>query len=221
MKYTSSILLSTLLTLTTASPLLTRQTPVYPPTSLSSYFDIVVNVTGLDLVPPINGHFLAAYQIAAGQDYVSVVPNTTIARVFYQNGTAEQVRYGQATIQTDSGEPPLSYGLNLPVVNPGLLTLNAGTGTHGLQLTQFPNPLTTVTTPSRGTFYAYQASPLDHLSFIAVSWASEDEDLPDNSVAVTLIPQCVNDYAGEDPYASTVDCYENVAAIDWTVYSAS
>lgn len=47
----------------------------------------------------------------------------------------------------------------------------------------------------------------------------EDETTPEGCTDVTFLPQCVFNGTVEE-FGNTVNCYEDVAGIDWTVYSA-
>ncbi len=101
--------LTTLLALSTSKPLTRRQAPNYPPHSQSKLFALVANVTSPshDLTPSIQNYVLSSYHIGAGEAYAILLANTsaTAARVFYENGTAEEVRYNRGTIVSDGGTP--------------------------------------------------------------------------------------------------------------------
>ena len=72
--------------LASAVPLAGRQVPHYPPTSLSTGFRLVANVTDptRDFTPPINHWVLSGIHTGAGTS--DVVLSAEDGRVLYQNG---------------------------------------------------------------------------------------------------------------------------------------
>lgn len=84
-----------------------RQAPAYPPHSLGTSFRLIANVTSADLSPSINDYVLTSYHLSAGGAAAVLAPFTTptTGRLFYLNGTAEDVRYRRASILTSGGTP--------------------------------------------------------------------------------------------------------------------
>ncbi|ORY59543.1 uncharacterized protein BCR38DRAFT_526865 [Pseudomassariella vexata] len=235
----NSIISLGLFGLASAVPLTSRQLPNYPPSSSSTGFKLVVNVTdpAHDLSPSVNGLFLQAIHTGAGlNDAVLQVDG----RIFYQNGTADEIRYNQGNILTDGGNPPFPSGIDVQnkdttdADGKHEVAINGGAGTKGVSLALFPVPYTILTFIARGTFVACdQFVPYYKQNFITIRYAYDiinpltsqfEHDIPQGCVAINLIPQC--DVLPQLPvpaiashqFAANVKCYPDVRAIDWTKY---
>lgn len=226
-----------------------RQAPMYPPSSQSNGFRLVANVTDptKDFTPSVNGFVLEGYHTGAGQGVgVLMAPSSTSSgSLFYENGTAYEVQYGQTTIITDQGGPPTPYGMTVQSVNETSafktgqhdVYINIGYGTKGVGLTSFPNPVATLSAGGASGWAvcnntllygsAFQLEP----TFATYTDADGNYDyqanVPDGCAPVAMLPQCaaLNDlpagsYSSHE-YANTVQCYDDVKDIDWTVYSAN
>lgn len=224
-----------LIGLASAGPLAFRQVkPNYPSKATSKGFNLVVNVTepSADFSPSIQNSFVTTIHTGAGLALVGV--NAQRGPVFYQNGTAEEQHYGQATVVTDAGTPETPAGLKLnKAKDDGAATagLDFGYGTPGIQLSAFPEPYSYLVPE---TFIACNES-LEYYQgqhFIIIKHAdvsvSENgtisHDVPENCAAVRLLPQCANladlskdAYASHD-YALDSQCYDNVAELQWGQY---
>ncbi|KAK0703086.1 hypothetical protein B0T26DRAFT_599712, partial [Lasiosphaeria miniovina] len=221
--------------------------PHHAPTSLSQGFFLVANVTdpSKDLVPSINGwvvqaaHTGPALDVAVLQSPTSSVPG----RIFYENGTAEQVRFGRSSVLTDTATPLTPYGIivqnstrfdaTYPTEHD--VFINGGTGTPS-SITNFPNSPYAVLQNNLGpgTFVACNNTvPYYGRKFITIEYAYAtfvgpdggflyDADIPDGCAPISLVPQCTTlnslppgAFASHE-FAATVRCYDNVAAIKWS-----
>lgn len=211
----------TTLSIAIAAP---TSTPIYPPTSQSQNFRLVANVTGTDLIPSINNYVLTSYHTGAGTAYAVLVSNDTetTGRIFYVNGTAEEVRYHDSDILSDGGTPLFPAGL---IINPAVdggeetVSINAGTGQAGTGLTQFPDPVPELTGTGLDGFYAC-VNELPSGSAVQLLAKPIGSVTPAGCADVSLLPQCSEGSGLEHPFGNTVNCYADVAGIDWTVYSS-
>ena len=207
-----------LASLATAAPT-TRQVPNYPPTALSSNFRLIANVTGADLATPINDYALTSYHTGAGTAYAVLVPNTTptSGRIFYVNGTAEEVRYNAANVLSDEGSPLFPGGVSINADN--TVSINAGAGEAGVGLKRFPVAVPELAYLGGGEFYGC-VKDLVFGSAVQLFFKAEGAPTPAGCADVSLLPQCSEGSGAEDASANTVNCYADVAGIDWSVYSA-
>lgn len=225
-----------------------RQAPNYPPASSSNAFRLVVNVTDptTDFTPSINDYVLTSYHVGAGEAYAVLQPNLTFTsgRILYENGTAYDVRFGAASVISDGGTPPFPEGLYVQnetefdykyTTQHNAMFLPGG-GTKGVGLAQFPNPIPYLANPGSGSFAACNNTlpygPAFSLVYAYATFTDADgnydyqKNIPEGCAEITLLPECatINDlpagsYSSHE-FASTQRCYEDVSAIDWTVYSA-
>jgi hypothetical protein len=193
--------------------------PVFPPRSSSENFRLVANVTANDLTPSINDYVLTSYHTGAGQAYAVLVPNTTptSGRIFYTNGTAEEVRYRRSNVLTDGGSPPFPFGI---VINEDeSVSVNAGLGSAGLNLANFPDPISKLSAVGKGGFYACE-KPLPSGPAVQVFTKAYEEETPAGCADVSLLAQCSEGTGVQHPFAQVSGCYADVAGIDWSIYSA-
>ncbi|KAL3418601.1 hypothetical protein PVAG01_10318 [Phlyctema vagabunda] len=208
-----------LLTLTTTNAFPTaRQAPNYAPTLQSSTFTLVANVTSHDLSPSVNDWVVSSYHTGAGTGYAVLVAADQGGREFYVNGTAEEVRYNEASIASDGGSPPFPFGI---VINEpaNSVSINAGLGEKGVGLTRFPDPVPKLHgAPNGGWFACNSALPFgDAVQLFSLPLG---DTAPEGCASVVLLPQCAADSGVEHPFTNIINCYEDVAGIDWTIYSA-
>ncbi|KAI0392402.1 hypothetical protein F5Y17DRAFT_361643 [Xylariaceae sp. FL0594] len=197
--------------LASAVPLESRQVvPHYPPNSLSTGFRLVANVTdpATDLKPSVNGWELTGIHTGAALNE-AILANAP-GRVFYHNGTASEIRYGQGSILSDGGSPPFPYGIYVQSESEHDATypaehdvnINVGSGTIGVSLLAFPNPYFYLTGPNsaQGTFVACpRVVPYYGVEYTVVRFAYDTIDpstslpvrnVPKGCTAITLIPEC-------------------------------
>lgn len=224
-----------------AVPLSARQVvPHYPPTLQSPGFRLVANVTDLstDFNPSINNWVFNAIHDGAGANDAVLLPNG--GRIFYVNGTAEDVYYGQGSTLTDGGSPayPFSIGVasedQTDVDGFHDVRVDGGSGTTGVQLTRFPEAYPTLKGIGQGTYVACnQTVPYYNTKYMTVRWTYDTIDpetalnvhqVPGGCVAINLVPECaVLDDVPEGSlasheFAATSVCYADVSAISWEEY---
>lgn len=232
----SAISLGVLAGLATASPLVPRQTvPNYPSTSTSKGFHLVVNVTdpATDFSPPINNYYVNGIHIGPPFALLGVTPEP--GRIFYQNGTFQEIYYAQSTIISDAAIPPSPFGLSLQpdadsdVVSTG--HLDGGPGTPGVGLSRFPEPYVFLRPE---TFIACNESiPYyqgQHFVIIKHAPVTVDEDgtieynVPAECIAVRLLPECTelnelpDDAYSSHEFAADSQCYDDVSELVWSDY---
>lgn len=224
--------------LAAASPIADRQVyPHYPDTSQSKGFHLVVNVTDpcKDFNPPIQNTYIASIHTGAGLALVGNSADEQYARIFYQNGTAQEKRFGGETTISDSGTPPFPAGFKL-VRDQGSETvstahLDAGLGTKGVGITAFPEPYAFLSPET----YAACNESLPYYQgryFIIIKQAQTTVDenggihrnIPEGCAPVRLLPECtpLNDlpdgsYSSHE-FAIEDRCYEDVKSIKWSEY---
>ncbi len=194
-------------------------TPLYPPTSQSSNFRLVANVTSSDLTPSINGFSISSYHIGAGQAYAVLDSDISTSRILYVNGTASEVRYNAANLLSDEGTPLFPAGVSIDSTT-GAVYINAGEGEAGVGLTQFPEPISELKGAEYGSFYACE-SELEYGSAVQLFYKLFGDATPAGCADVTLLPQCSEGSGAEDEFANVVECYADVSAIDWSIYLSS
>ncbi|KAK8128881.1 hypothetical protein PG984_009989 [Apiospora sp. TS-2023a] len=228
----STVLSLGALGLAAAAPLESRQVvPHYPPTQQSKGFTLIANVTdpSKDFTPPVNGWLLSGLHVGAGLNDASL--SSQVGRIFYQNGTAEETRYNQAHTLSDGGTPPFPWGIAVDAATDAAgvlhgISINAGSGQAGVQLAQFPEHYPILRTPAQpGTYVACnQTEPYYRQNFITVRAVYDNLPVPDECVAITLVPQCAELPAlpagslASHEFANEVNCYADVAAIKWSEY---
>ncbi|KAJ6786123.1 hypothetical protein PWT90_02479 [Aphanocladium album] len=216
--------------------------PYYPPTVNGNGFNLVLNVTdpSKDLNPPVHGTFVTSIHVGPAYNYVGQSSNADYARVFYVNGTAQDVRYGNSDIISDGGTPPFPEVLSL-VQDEGSETLstawlnagNGGKGNYKTGIAGFPNPIPELY-PST---YVACKEPLAYYGgkeFVVIKQAKTtvssdgkvEYNIPEGCAPLSLLPQCakLNDLpegsTSSHEYAATTRCYEDVNSIDWPKYHA-
>ncbi|KAI8631909.1 hypothetical protein F5Y19DRAFT_379694 [Xylariaceae sp. FL1651] len=240
----------TILTLGAASlvaavPLESRQIiPHYPPSSQSTGFRLVANVTdpATDLTPSVDGWELEGIHTGAGLDDAVLGSASGSGRIFYHNGTAAEIRFGGGSILTDGGTPLFPWGIYVQGEDDYDFTypaehdvsVNAGSGTTGVSLAAFPNPYTYLTGGAQGTFVACpRIVPYYNAQYIVVRFAYDTFDpdtalyvhnIPEGCTAINLIPECdtlpdlPEGSISSHEFAQSSKCYEDVSAINWPEY---
>lgn len=231
----SALSVAVLAGLASASPMTSRQVvPNYPPTSNSKGFHLVVNVTdpATDFTPPINNWYVNSVHIGPPFNLLGVTEEP--GRVFYQNGTAEDVFYARSTVISDGATPPLPFGFSLlpdegsDVVSTG--RLDAGDGTKGVVITRFPEPYAflrpeTFLACDEFVQYYQQNMIIIKQAQIGVDENGDiDYNVPDNCIAVRLLPECTElnelpeDAISSHEFAADSKCYEDVSELVWSEY---
>ena len=200
-------------------------TPLYPPKTTSQNFRLVANVTSSDLTPSVNYFVVDSYHVGAGEDYAVLSANTftTTGRIFYVNGTAEEVYYGTSNVLSDEGTPLFPAGIIINDPNTSgqrTVSIDAGMGQAGVGLTQFPDPISELQ-GTRGFDSGFYVCSENLLYGVAnqLFYYADGETTPEGCANVNLLPQCSEGSGAEHPDGNTINCYPDVAVIDWTYYS--
>ncbi|TQV98932.1 hypothetical protein V2A60_007371 [Cordyceps javanica] len=226
--------------LAAAAPTTTTTGPLYPETSSSNGFNLVLNVTdpSKDLSPPVHGTFVTSIHVGPALNYVG--QSSDAGRLFYVNGTAADVRYGNSNTISDGGTPPFPEVLSL-VRDQGSETLStvrldvgsSGPGDYHTGVAGFPNPIpelypsTYVACREALAYYGGKEFVIIKQAKTTVSQDGQVEyNIPEGCAPLSLLPQCakLNDLpAGSlssHDFAATTRCYKDVNSIDWPKYHA-
>jgi len=214
--------LALLSTLVSSAP---TSAPIYPPKTDGQYFTLVANVTAGDLTPSINSFVVDSYHVGAGEDYAVLVANTTdggdAGRVFYVNGTANDVHYGTSNLLTNGGTPSVPYGVSINVANATgfqTVSIDGGIGEAGVGLTQFPDPISELYFGSYANGWYACNNGLASGYAVQLFFKTEGTVTPAGCADITLLPQC-GEAAAESADGTLINCYPNVASIDWSYYA--
>ncbi|KAK2590638.1 hypothetical protein QQS21_011685 [Conoideocrella luteorostrata] len=224
--------------LAAASPLGERQVvPHYPTTSTSKGFHLVVNVTdpSKDFNPPIQNTYITSIHVGPPLGLVGQVQSADRARVFYQNGTAEELRYSKSNVLSDGGSPPFPWGIKLfKDPNSDVVStahIDGGKGDAGIGLTGFPNPYTFLY-PETWVACNESLPYYGGKHFIIFKQAqttvgkdgSINKNVPDGCAPVRLLPECtkLNDLPkgsqSSHEFARDSQCYPDVKSLVWSEY---
>ncbi|PNY23894.1 Uncharacterized protein TCAP_06164 [Tolypocladium capitatum] len=211
--------------------------PRYPGTALSKGFHLVINVTDdcKDLHPSIQNTYVTSIHTGAGLALVGNSPQPQYARIFYQNGTAEEKRFGAVTTISDSGTPPFPSGLKL-VKDPASETvstahLDAGLGSEGVGIAAFPEPYAFLTPETYAacneSLPYYQGRYFVIIKQVKLTVGENgrvNRNIPEGCAPVRLLPECthLNDlpkgsYSSHE-FAIEDRCYKDVKSIKWGGY---
>ena len=230
----TSITALTMAALAAASPL-ARRAP--PPTRIANGFNLVANVTGdKDFTPSINNWKVAEWHTGAGLGRAGLFPN--FGRTFYENGTADDVKYRHASLVADAGLYP--FGLQIDYSDPNAVlhaaTLNIGSGSSNFMLSDdrepfsFVDPLEYSGVPN--SFLACNETIPDlhrpdeyHITLNFLTGVYDGHyvlDVPDNCVTINLVPQCATledlpaGAMASHEFAQDVHCYDDVSSVVWS-----
>lgn len=206
------------LTIAAAATALPSQQPrTASTTSTSKGFNLVAHVTDPthDLTPSLEGQVLGAAHTGAG--FNAAVFYGTTGRLFYQNGTAEQVANRETTIVTDGGTPPFSFTLQVQPAGEArrILDISIGQGTANTVVAadggaQLVNGL------GEGTWLACnELVPYYNREFVTLQYAyGEGAEVPEGCAPIVLVPECaaLNDLPegslSSHEFATEVTCVE-------------
>jgi len=103
--------------------------------------------------------------------------------------------------------------------------INAGIGSPDIGLTGFPEPVHWLYGPGGevGSFIACNtpSPPLPYGAAITLNYLYEGEEVPESCTTINLLPQCAVGDGVVHEFGNTVNCYEDVAGIDWSIYYSS
>jgi hypothetical protein len=214
-----------------ASAIPRQVVPNYPPTSESTGFRLVVNVTdpSTDFPTPVHNSYLNSIHVGAGIDLIGVSADSQ--RIFYQNGTAEEVHYSTSNVLSDAGTPPFPQGFSLDgdsdVKTAGLTVAGVASNVF---LTRFPEPYSFLLPETFAVCDTYVEYYQQNMLIIrqTPSTVNENGDIvtnfPEGCVPVRLIPECAelatlpDDAIANHDFAANSQCYDSVSSIDWSQY---
>ncbi|KAK4465444.1 hypothetical protein QBC42DRAFT_261232 [Cladorrhinum samala] len=191
-------------------------------TSTSNAFFLVAHVTDSnhDLSPSVNNYVLSTAHTGAGMNaaILTSAPATS-GRIFYENGTADEVQAGQTHILTDGATPPVPFGIYIqdPSQPSSSIPINGGQGT--ISSISGSDPVLT-NGQGEGTFLACNETiPYYNLNFITLHYSYDASPaVPENCAPIVLVPQCTqlnalpdNAYSSHE-FAVQVPCYEDATA---------
>ncbi|KAI1086117.1 hypothetical protein F5B19DRAFT_480386 [Rostrohypoxylon terebratum] len=199
----------------------------------STGFKLIATIVNSDkkLSVPIQGAALEGAHVGAGLN-TAVLNITTPGEIFYQNGTAEDVRAGKVNILTDGGTPLYPYGIGIYInetspASPVAASINGGSGTLGVSLQAAKTGL------APGILHYGAASFMacdESLAYYGPSWKfavvkayETDKEkpiaIPENCVQINLHPLCASLPAlpagsvSSHEFANRIPCFESVSDI--------
>ncbi|KAK5993828.1 hypothetical protein PT974_07265 [Cladobotryum mycophilum] len=216
-----------LINLATASP---AKAPKSVPSTSSNGFNLLVNVTdaALDFNPPVHNTYINSIHVGGGLNLVGA-GDKSYARIFYNNGTAEEYRFNTATLVSDGGIPSYPFGLSFQKdqdstsVSTGRLDM--GAGQKGISVSHFPAPFSVVYPGNFAIcneyveYYRRNMNVLKKADPIIGHDGLPISTIPKGCVPVTLIPECtkLNDLpAGSissHEHALLVNCYNDAKSL--------
>ncbi|KAI0883102.1 uncharacterized protein GGS22DRAFT_167880 [Annulohypoxylon maeteangense] len=202
-------------------------------TGFSTGFRLIATVVGptKHLTVPIQGAALEGAHVGAGLN-TAVLNVTDPGRIFYLNGTAEDVRTGKTNIVTDGGTPLYPYGIGVSLNetdsnSPVVASINGGSGTVGVSLeTDKTSPAPGILHFGTASFMACDESlpyygPSRKFAVLKTFETSQHHTavIPENCVEVNLHPLCAalpdlpaGSHTSHE-FANKVSCFENLADI--------
>lgn len=207
--------------------------PGYPPTTKSQGFNLVVNVTNLnrDFKPSIHGKYINSIHVGPAFALLGVGSKEDNPRIFYVNGTAEEVHFAHSNVISDAGTPSSPYSISLIKVagtTPAskLAHLDAGPGQVGIGLTRLSIPYVflypeTYAICNESIPYYQGARFLVVKQFLS---SAPVGDIPKSCVPVRLFPECTklnelpDGAISSHEFAYEAECYKDVGSIEWPKY---
>ncbi|KAK0625457.1 hypothetical protein B0T17DRAFT_273781 [Bombardia bombarda] len=216
----SAILASTLAlaATTSASPILSKRAGV-PPTSSSTGFSLVANVTDQINYPwasDVNNWKVSGSHVGAGQSRMILQPSAAPTTIFYQNGT-------EGITRDSSNDYPFSIALGPLYSDPTVqyVGINVGEGTKGVSVGSVVAKVDVgaPTDPTaQGTFVVCLEDQQYQIRYAPTA-------VPEGCAPVSLVAKCEAlenlDESGLEYHRDTpaaVSCYENPGSIVWSDY---
>ncbi|KAH7318397.1 hypothetical protein B0I35DRAFT_432005 [Stachybotrys elegans] len=232
MRFSTALSVSGLLGLAVALPQQPSDgRPYYPPVLKSRGFTLVVNVIDRanDFYPPIHGFYLSGIHAGAGTAVAGIT--SANGRIFYQNGTETEADTYRSNILSDSGLPAFPSGIVIePVQESDTLShvyLNAGAGTRGVFLSDFPQtyvslqPESFVACNEVVPYYGDRQFVVIKQANYSIYEQDVDYNIPPGCIRIRLVPQCtmLGDLApgshSSHEFAFEANCYDDVSQIRW------
>ncbi|TVY38418.1 hypothetical protein LOCC1_G008307 [Lachnellula occidentalis] len=213
---TAAALLSTL-----ASAAPTATTPQYPQQTSSESFTLIANVTSGDLSPSVQNWSVTSYHTGAGTAYAVLQADTP--RIFYANGTAQDLAFNGGTVLSDEGTPatiPAAIVLGGGDSVTDSISINDGKGTAGVGITRGPDPIAIFYAAGGAGFYACEETFAPGAAKSVMLFQKHDVT-PAGCADVVLLPQCSAGSGAVHANPALSGCYADVAGIDWSMYYSS
>lgn len=218
-----------------------RQAPSYPPTTTAQAFTLVANVTGNQagvFSPPIGSSSWSLVGVHVGANLNVGVLDPGSGATLFVNGTGADVSRQSTSI----GLPPSRYttGNNTVVYEPAGMSFPGADGDGGGVGIQLNLGLPTtgagivggLRSPWPQLFTPYGQGPYAVCNISDATYGNPqyrvtipvEESVPDTCVTISLLAQCaaLPELAGAAELGivvEPVECYEDVSAIDWSLYS--
>ena len=219
--FKAAVILSALVAFTSAIPTPAAplsSVPSYPAKSVAQTFELIANDTSSRPTLNLTLFSVTSFHVGAGQDYaVLLPPNKAVGgREFYLNGTAADIRYNSGDILSDSGSEPNIFpeGIVIPSATDAEgrfpVEINAGSGTPGVALSQFPDPWSRLQY-GQDVFYGCKTTIINQEAIQLFARPAEAQT-PAGCDEVILYPQCTRDFTedADRPFAQNASCYTNV-----------
>jgi hypothetical protein len=182
-----------------------------PPRSSSQNFKLVAHVTGSDLTPSIENWELTSYHITPCYDY-AVLTEASVnggGRIFYVNGTADEVSNGEEDMLSDGGTPPTPYGIFLggtDSTDRRPVQITCGRGTGGVDIVSGPRGVPQLNYGTgKSNFYACN-STLPSGPAIEVFLREGSEPYQAGCANITLIAKCASATPSHSTAANSKCC---------------
>lgn len=169
-----------------------------------------------DFEPSIDSYYVSSIHVGAGQALGGVDPQS--ARIWYQNGTASDLAYGQGTIVWDGGSPPFPHGFKLVYEQDlvSVVRVDVGPGTPGVQIiSSSDSSYPFLTAPDNiGTYIVCEETVAYYgeRQFLVLKHAAAD--VPKGCAVVQLVPQCAelpdDGSLSRQEFAQKAPCYDDI-----------
>ena len=202
----------------------------YPKMKARPAFRLVANVTNStrDLDPPVHLSYLNAINLPSPYNLIGIGPKND-SRIFYMNGTTDELRAGVGSILSDGGKPRVNQGISINFTSgeacpdrASTVHLDPGIPQYPVQLAPRPNPFTFVNVMDLAICdeeVAYVQQKMRILKYFP--YRGDEDRIPKHCVPVRLLPECAqlnvldaNDMA-DHKHARKVGCYLFVSKIEW------
>ncbi|KAJ4290077.1 hypothetical protein N0V88_006583 [Collariella sp. IMI 366227] len=147
-----------------------------------------------DLTPSISGFALGTIHTGAGQNAAILASPNPYSRVFYQNGTAEQVASHQTTIITDSGTPPFPSSIITQKAGeaPRIVDINVDLGTANVivDVGEGKGPVLVNGLGEGGYLACERVVPYYQQEYVTLQYlyGNGEEEVPEGCARIELVP---------------------------------
>jgi hypothetical protein len=203
-----------------------------PPRSQSTAFNFIVNVTDLstDLSPSVHHTYFTSVHAGAGFNAITLGTTKYPGKLFL-NGTDDEIKAGNGSIISDTGNYPFTIRVNPNAKLPygdALESWMIASGPQGVGITAPPDPIAKLYGPIPGRNFIACDSGFGaptHPQIVILYVEPGPENIPTNCTAINILAECrppleplTADAKYTHDYAHPVQCYEDVLSIDWSKY---